>query len=419
MLNRRSLLAGAAALGACSTISPRSDDAFAIRGGRIYPAPDAPPIEGGVIVVRNGRIAAVETDASIISGHVRVIDATDATITAGFWNSHVHIFTHELLHADAKSDAELTATLTQMLNRWGFTSVFDVASILSNTNNIRQRIRAGDVQGPNILTVGEPFFPLNGTPIYIRDFLRAENVSLPEIASVEQAAAQAQRQIDEGADGLKLFAGAIVGGSVGVLPMSLDVARAVVEVAHRAGKPVFAHPSNLAGLNVAIESGLDVLTHAAAMAGPWGPDLIQRLLSHRMALTPTLELFEIDRAPGEAAEAIARDVQMVQGQMAAYARAGGEVLFGTDVGYTQSFDTAREFALMHDAGFDFRQILASLTTTPANRFDFGSRKGRIAPGMDADIVIMEGDPAADIGVLARVRQTIRGGDLIYDAAEVA
>jgi imidazolonepropionase-like amidohydrolase len=263
--------------------------------------------------------------------------------------------------------------------------------------------------------VGEPFFPLNGTPIYIRQFLRSENLSFPEIASVEQAAAQAQRQIDEGADGLKLFAGAIVGGPVGVLPMSLDVARAVVEVAHRAGKPVFAHPSNMAGLNVAIESGVDVLTHAAAMSGPWGPELIARLRAHNVALTPTLELFEIDRLPSDTRESIAQDVHLVQAQMASYAAAGGDVLFGTDVGYTQSFDTAREFTLMRDAGLDFRAILKSLTTTPASRFGFSAQKGRIAPGLDADLVILNGDPATDVAALGRVRQTLRGGQIIFDA----
>lgn len=415
MLTRRSLLAGAAALGACST-TPRgaAGDVFAIRTGKIYPAPDAPPIERGVIIVRDGRIAAVETGA--VSSDLRIIDASDATVTAGFWNSHVHIFTHELLHADQRSDAELTATLTGMLNRWGFTSVFDVASILANTNAIRQRIQAGAVRGPNILTVGEPFFPLNGTPIYIRQFLRSENLSFPEIASVEQAAAQAQRQIDEGADGLKLFAGAIVGGPIGVLPMSLDVARAVVDVAHRAGKPVFAHPSNMAGLDVAIESGVDVLTHAAAMAGPWGPDLIARLRAHNVALTPTLELFEIDRLPSDTRESIAQDVRLVQAQMASYAAAGGDVLFGTDVGYTQSFDTAREFTLMREAGLDFHAILKSLTTTPARRFGFDTRKGRVAPGLDADLVILNGDPATDVAALGRVRQTLRGGQIIFDAA---
>lgn len=416
MIHRRSLLAGATALGACSTLGA-GGEAFAIRAGKIYPAPDTSPIENCAVIIRDGRIAALETDAASISG-LRTIDASGATVTAGFWNSHVHIFTHELLHADQRSDAELSQTLTLMLNRWGFTSVFDVASILANTNNIRQRIRAGAVLGPNILTVGEPFFPLNGTPIYIRQFLRSENLSFPEIASVEQAATQAQRQIDEGADGLKLFAGAIVGGPVGVLPMSLDVARAIVEVAHRAGKPVFAHPSNMAGLNVSIESGVDILTHAAAMAGPWGPDLITRLRAHNIALTPTLELFEIDRLPSDSREAIAHDVQLVQAQMAAYAQAGGEVLFGTDVGYTQAFDTRREFALMQNAGFDFRAILTSVTTAPARRYGFAARKGRIAAGMDADLVILDGDPGADIGALSRVRQTLRGGQVIFDAAAI-
>lgn len=416
-MNRRSLLLGAAALGACSTL-PNAADVLAITNAKIYPAPDAPPIESGTVFVRDGRIVAVEAGIGAPDG-ARIIDAGGGAVTAGFWNSHIHVFTHELLHADQKSDAELTATLDAMLNCWGFTSVFDVASILSNTNNVRQRIGAGAIRGPNILTVGEPFFPLNGTPIYIRQFLRSENISLPEIASVEQAAAQAQRQIDDGADGLKLFAGAIVGGPVGVLPMQIEVARAVVEVAHRAGKPVFAHPSNLAGLNVSIESGVDVLAHAAAMAGPWSPELIQRLRAHNVALTPTLELFEIDRPPGEPREAAAQDVALAQGQMAAYARAGGEVLFGTDVGYTQAFSTAREFALMQGAGFDFRAVLTALTTAPARRFGFAARKGRVARGMDADLVILQGDPGTDIGELSRVRQTISGGRIIYDAAPSA
>src|SRR5262245_39368150 len=139
-MNRRSLLVGAAALSACSTL-PGGGEALAITNARIYPAPDVRPIERGAIIIRSGRIAAFGADVSAPAG-ARVIDAGGGAVTAGFWNAHVHIFTHELLHADQKSDADITATLTQMLNRWGFTSVFDVASILSNTNNIRTRIRA-------------------------------------------------------------------------------------------------------------------------------------------------------------------------------------------------------------------------------------------------------------------------------------
>ena len=60
-------------------------------------------------------------------------------------------------------------------------------------------------------------------------------------------------------------------------------------------------------------------------------------------------------------------------------------------------------------------ILASLTTAPARRFGFARRKGRIAPGMDADLVILAADPAQDIEAFARVRHTIRGGRVMFSA----
>jgi len=71
--------------------------------------------------------------------------------------------------------------------------------------------------------------------------------------------------------------------------------------------------------------------------------------------------------------------------------------------------------VQHDAGFDFPAILSSLTTTPARRFGFASRKGRIARGMDGDLVVLNGDPSADIGALSRVRQTKRGGVVTFGA----
>jgi imidazolonepropionase-like amidohydrolase len=68
---------------------------------------------------------------------------------------------------------------------------------------------------------------------------------------------------------------------------------------------------------------------------------------------------------------------------------------------------------MSRAGMTFPQILASMTTTPAERFGFSSRSGRIAPGFDADLVILGADPAADISALAKVKYTIRAGKVIY------
>jgi imidazolonepropionase-like amidohydrolase len=101
-------------------------------------------------------------------------------------------------------------------------------------------------------------------------------------------------------------------------------------------------------------------------------------------------------------------------QVSAYSKAGGEILFGTDVGYTDAYDTTEEYRLLGRA-LDWRQILKTLTAAPAERFGYAERKGRLARGMDADLVVLDGDPSKDITAFARVRLTVRGGRTIYDA----
>jgi imidazolonepropionase-like amidohydrolase len=411
---RRSILGGAlgAACGAC-TPAARAD--LAVTGARLYSAPGTAPIDEATILIGGGRILAAGPGREVRApSSAQIIDARDCAVVAGFWNSHVHLISHELLHPDQIGDADLSAQMEQLFTRWGFTSVFDIASVLASTNAIRQRVRSGAVRGPNILTVGDPFYPLNGTPIYVRDFLEREGVPPAEVASVEEGVTRARAQLRDGADALKLFTGAIVGGDIGVLPMQPDLARALVEVAHAAGKPAFAHPSNEQGLNVALDAGVDILAHPAFMAGPWDDALVARLVGRRTALTPTLTLVEVEaQRSGDAEAAAAAVMQGAQQQVRAFALAGGDILFGTDIGYTQAYDTAREFRRMAGAGLGFPEILASLTTAPARRFGFSRRKGRIAPGMDADLVILAADPAQDIESLARVRHTIRGGEVIF------
>jgi imidazolonepropionase-like amidohydrolase len=100
-------------------------------------------------------------------------------------------------------------------------------------------------------------------------------------------------------------------------------------------------------------------------------------------------------------------------QLRAYFRSGGRILFGTDVGYVTDYDPAEEYRQMARAGMSFRDILASLTTSPAARFGESRRKGRIAPGMDADLVLLAADPAGDTAAFSKVRHTLRGGKVIY------
>ena len=106
-------------------------------------------------------------------------------------------------------------------------------------------------------------------------------------------------------------------------------------------------------------------------------------------------------------------VDNVVNQLKVFSDSGATVLFGTDVGCTQLYDTTLEYELMRRA-LSERQLLASLTTNPASYFKT-AKKGRVEQGLDADLVILDGDPIADVRNLARVATAIRAGQVIYQA----
>ena len=99
--------------------------------------------------------------------------------------------------------------------------------------------------------------------------------------------------------------------------------------------------------------------------------------------------------------------------MRTFARRGGEILFGTDVGYLPDFDHAVEYERMASAGLSWREILTSLTTAPAARFGEAERRGRVAVGLEADLTVLGSDPAASSRAFADVRHVIRAGRVIY------
>lgn len=412
----RSLLVAAACL-LISFGTAAGATELAIVGAKVYTAPDAAPIERGTVLMRDGRITAVGPDDTLtVPKGAQRLDAGGAVLVAGFWNSHVHMLPVPLREATTRPAAELSAALADMFTRWGFTAVFDIGSLPGNTLTLRRRVEAGEVVGPLILTTDALFFPEGGTPIYVRKLFEQLGVQSMEVLTAQQARLRARQQLAGGADGVKMMAGAIVGGESGVLPMDRAIATAIASEAHAAGKPAFAHPTNVAGLEVSIDSGVDVLAHTTPTGGPWSPEFAARLVRKGMALTPTLSLFEDGLTKeGAPAEVVARYVETSRQQVAAFAKAGGQVLFGTDVGYTDLTDTTREYELMAAAGLGWQQILASLTTQPAQRFGHGARKGRIAVGLDADLVLLNSDPARKPAAFADVKATIRGGRVIYQA----
>jgi imidazolonepropionase-like amidohydrolase len=128
------------------------------------------------------------------------------------------------------------------------------------------------------------------------------------------------------------------------------------------------------------------------------------------ALIPTLTLWKVVME-GAPPGAVQRFVQAGVNELKSYFDEGGTILFGTDVGYTQHYDTTEEYVLMAKSGMTWRDLLASLTTNPATFFKAGA--GQLANGDDADLVVLSGDPASDVRNFAKVEYTIRAGKVIY------
>lgn len=384
------------------TCAITSAQTVALAGGTVYASPEAAPLADAVVVVSNGIITAIGTKSEVpLPADASVMDCTGKTIVAGFWNSHVHFTEAVWKNAASAPAAGLEAHMQEMLTRWGFTSVWDLGSDPDDVLPLRRRVNSGEVPGPNIFFAGN-MFPKGGHPVYI-----PREVPLPEVASPEESAKLSRGYLAMGMDGIKLFTGAFMGDKP-VVNMEPAVAKGAVDVAHGQGKPVFAHPQNKVGVDTVIEAGVDVMAHTAPGPSGYTPEQLARFKAQNTALIPTLSLYTtvvLDPA------VTARIVASAVGQLKQFSDNGGTVLFGTDIGFIKLYDTSTEVDLMHRA-LSERQVLASLTTNPAAYFK-ATNKGRVEKGFDADLVVLDGDPVADVHNLAKVAATIRAGQVIY------
>jgi imidazolonepropionase-like amidohydrolase len=385
---------------------------LALAGGTIYISPDAEPVRNGVVLIEDGKIVAVGGRAALRGRKgVQTIDCAGLTITAGFWNSHVHFLERKWANVAEIPAAELGRQLQQMFTRYGFTSVFDLSSPWENTRRLRDRIESGEVPGPRIRSTGEGLLPPKpGIPDASLNFMGWMKDPGAEVSNAAEAATAARKLLDAGVDGIKVFASA---PSKALFPEGGMAA--VVSETHRAGKPVFVHPNTEADVLAALRGGVDVIVHTTPYAGPWDEAVPAAVRERRAALIPTLTIWKYymrhDRISAEE-----KTTRTELEQLRSWIAAGGTVLFGTDVGAVD-YDPTEEYVLMTEAGMSFRQILASLTTAPVARFNAPGQMGRIAAGLQADLVVLQGDPAKNIRALADVRYTLRAGTVIYRAEQ--
>ena len=389
-----------------------SREALALVGGTIYVSPTQEPIRNGIVLIRDGKIAAVGARGTVkVPANVRSLDCSGRTIAAGFWNSHVHFFERKWADAETIPASELRQQLREMLTRYGFTSAFDLGSTWENTRRLRDRIESGELPGPRIRSTGEGLVPPDPgiPPDAVLNFMGVMKPSLIEASNAEHAAAASRKLFQAGVDGIKLFASTAKSSlPEGVIP-------AVVREAHRLGKPVFVHPNSGADVLTAVRGGVDVVAHTTPRTGPWDETILRAMTENRVALIPTLTIWRHYMRH----DRISVQEQITNAeisQLRAWVASGGTVLFGNDLGAID-YDPSEEYRLMANAGMSFRQILASLTTAPAERFGESKRLGRVAAGLQADLVVLKGDPSSNIRALAAVQCTLRNGKVIFQAGE--
>ena len=328
MSNRRVEILVVALAGLLTPVAQaqQTQQSWALDAAKIYLAPDTPAVTGQVV------IAGAKIQSVAPASGKRAVAATRApqcnagVVVAGFQNSHVHFTGDEFRDARHQRAETLDVALTRMLTRYGYTTVFDIASDRDNTLALRHRIETGEVRGPRILTAGWALFPPHGLPIYISHMRKELLDKLPQPSSIDEALKVVRENFAAGADGTKLFLVTPQGDNA-VKRMPPDIARAAVDETHRRAKLVFAHPTDIQGIQEALDAHVDILAHPPLGAPvPWPEPLMKQVRDAGMSMIPTLKLFEFELAkehvPASTAERLVNESVTGFGQLCGNGWAG-------------------------------------------------------------------------------------------------
>jgi len=374
---------------------------LAITRATVYSAPDAPARRDVTVVIRHGVIAGVREHLRIPKG-IETISCQGCVVLAGFWNAHVHFMEPKWNEAANQPADKLARQMSEMLTHSGFTTVVDTGSDRENTIALRRRVESGEVLGPRIFTAGFPIFPAHALPYYLAGLPAELKAKMAQPETAADAVTVVDKNRAAGCDIVKLFTGSIVSPGH-ITPMQVAIARAAADEAHRYGQLVFSHPSNLEGTKVAIDAGVDVLAHTPELTSGIDEAMLRRMIAQHMTIIPTLKLFSRDD-----------DIANIRGLDYRFHQLGGRLVYGTDTGFLPDYDQSEEFRQLKQAGFGFREVLAMLTTAPAELFHRSQREGKVMPGMRGDLTILSEDPASGHPeAFTKVRYTIRGGNVIW------
>jgi imidazolonepropionase-like amidohydrolase len=392
-------------------------DRIIIRGATVITGRAGETLRDGVVVIEAGRIAAVGPRGQFgsIEGEAEVIDAAGGSVMPGLIDTHIHIFHETKLRGLSDSAASLWALkYIQVALRGGVTTIRDLGAQTDAVFGLRRGLASGWAEGPDVLACGRAICMTGGHGW--------ANLSV-EADGEEGVRRAARAQLKAGADVIKVMAsgGAGTPGEKATSPqLSVAELRAAVEEAHAAGKPASAHALATQGIRNSIEAGFDSIEHGVFLDA----DCIERMLKRDIALCPTISVYPriVERGPagGEAQFVIDKSLPLIERHFDSLRRAvaaGVRIVFGTDSTtlYNPLGDIGLELELMVRAGMSPVAAIVSATSAAARMCGIADRVGTLAPGMVADVLLVDGDATADIGALDRVRLVLKRGRGAYAA----
>jgi imidazolonepropionase-like amidohydrolase len=376
---------------------PRYD--LVLRGGTLIDGGGGPPLPDAAIAIRDGLIVAVGPASALsFAPDTPVRELPGTTFLPGFVNAHAH--TRDL------NDEQLRGWV-----RAGVTTLRDLGGPRDLLLAKRAALEAAaDPTLPRLLVTGPIVTVPGGHPIPLQSVDERDRALA--VRGPEDAAAQIGGLLDSGVNLIKI---AVSGRSDTAWPELSDAEiRAIADTAHARGARVAAHVDRAVALRRAVLSGIDDAAHMPRDRMP--DELIAEMVARGVALVPTIDVYEgLAEERGIGPEWRRSTLLLMRDNLRRFAAAGGTLALGDDYGNPRVEIGMPMPEIRHwlAAGLSPMQVIVAATHGSALVSGLAGEVGMLQAGMAADILVVEGDPLADIGALERPRLVLRSGQIAF------
>ncbi len=424
------LIFGAAQLhGQSSTPAATSSADTVIHAGTLLDRPGKEPRRNVSILVKDGKIAAVQDGFVQPAAGGAVIDLRDRFVLPGLIDCHVHLDSDRAGMEGQLASVTDSVAITAYEAAWnarktlnaGFTTVRNVGNSDGVTLALRDAIAKGWATGPRILDAGSGISTTSGHMDPTLGFREELHPALEAHATTCDGADDCRRavrkQISRGVDLIKIATTGGVNSRIGLglgAQMLDDEVKSIVETAHSYGKKVAVHAHGADGIAIALRAGADSIEHGTLLddaalklflstGAYYVPTLstingyMERIAANPDAYAPEVRK-KIDWRIGITGEALRKAVP-----------AGVKIAFGTDAGVSKHGRNADEFELMVKHGMTPAAAIHSATVNAADLLGLKDQVGTIEPGKSADLIAVAGDPLGDVTVLKKVGFVMKEG----------